>query len=52
LIFSPHRLKVWGCIFCVPITVAGRSKAWTVVVRSKAGIVGLNPTQGMDACVC
>jgi hypothetical protein len=33
-----------------PITVAVRSKARTVVVRSKAGIVGSNPTQGMDVC--
>jgi hypothetical protein len=37
--------------------VAARSKAWTVFVRSNSGIVGLNPTQGMDAfvrlfCVC
>jgi hypothetical protein len=34
------------------ITVAARSKEWTVFVRSKAGIVGSNPTQGMDVCVC
>jgi hypothetical protein len=27
------------------------SKAWTVFVRSNAGIVGSNPTQGMDVCV-
>jgi hypothetical protein len=33
------------------ITVAGRSKAWTVFARSNAGIVGSNPTQGMDVCV-
>jgi hypothetical protein len=30
------------------VTVAARSKAWTVFSRSVAGIVGLNPTQGMD----
>jgi hypothetical protein len=34
------------------ITVAARSKAWTVFARSEAGIVGSNPTQGMDVlCV-
>jgi hypothetical protein len=32
----------------VPITVAARSKAWTVFARSDAGIVGSNPAQGMD----
>jgi hypothetical protein len=36
----------------VPITVAARFKTWTVFARSKAGIVGSNPTQGMDVCVC
>jgi hypothetical protein len=33
-----------------PITVAARSKAWTVYARSNAGIVGSNPTRGMDVC--
>jgi hypothetical protein len=31
--------------------VAALSEAWTVLARSKAGIVGLNPIQGMDICV-
>jgi hypothetical protein len=35
-----------------PFTVTARSKAWTVFARSKAGIVGSNPTQRMDVCVC
>jgi hypothetical protein len=35
-----------------PITVVVRPKAWNVLARSKAGIVGSNPTQGMDVCVC
>jgi hypothetical protein len=35
----------------VPIPVAARFKAWTVFARSNAGIVGSNPTQGMDVCV-
>jgi hypothetical protein len=35
----------------LPNTVAARSKAWTVFSRSNAGMVGSNPTQGMDVCV-
>jgi hypothetical protein len=34
-----------------PITVAARSNAWNVFARSNTGIVGSNPTQGMDVCV-
>jgi hypothetical protein len=33
-----------------PTTVAARSKAWTVFVRSNTEIVGLNPT--WDGCRC
>ena len=33
-----------------PIPVAARSKAW-VCGRSLSGIVGSNPTGGMDVCV-
>jgi hypothetical protein len=36
------------------VTVAGRSKAWSVFAGWDAGIVGSNPTQGMyvwRACV-
>jgi hypothetical protein len=33
------------------ITVAARSKAWTVFARSKTGAMGSNPTRGMDVCV-
>jgi hypothetical protein len=32
----------------LPVTVAARSRAWTVFARSDARIVGLNPTQGMN----
>jgi hypothetical protein len=32
----------------VPVTVAERAKACSVFVRSEAGIVGSNPTQGID----
>jgi hypothetical protein len=43
--------------FKVPITVAARFKTWIVFARSNAGIVGSNPTRGMDvrlrlSCVC
>jgi hypothetical protein len=31
-----------------PVTVDERAKACTVFARSEAGIVGSNPTQGMD----
>jgi hypothetical protein len=31
-----------------PVTVAERSRICTVFARSEAGIVGSNPTQGMD----
>jgi hypothetical protein len=44
-------------LIVVPIAVVARSKTWTVFARSNAGIVGSNPTQGMDVyvrlfCVC
>jgi hypothetical protein len=40
-------------IVSVPVTVAERYEACTVFVRSEAGIVVLNPTQGMDVkCLC
>jgi hypothetical protein len=35
----------------LPITVAARSKAWTVFARSNAGIVGSNPTEDMHVYV-
>jgi hypothetical protein len=41
LLFHPRILNV-------SVTVAERSEACTVFARSKAGIVGSNPTQGMD----
>jgi hypothetical protein len=28
------------------------SEPWTVFARPNAGIVGSNPIQGMDVCVC
>jgi hypothetical protein len=35
----------------VPIAVAARFRACTVFDRSNTGIVGSNPTKGVDACV-
>jgi hypothetical protein len=36
----------------MPVTVAAQSEAWIAFARSDAGIVGSNPTQGMDVwCV-
>jgi hypothetical protein len=35
----------------MPITVATRSKTWTVFARLNTEIVGSNPTWGMDVCV-
>jgi hypothetical protein len=35
-----------------PIMMTAQSKAWTVFARSNAGIVGSNPTQDVDVCVC
>jgi hypothetical protein len=32
--------------------MAARSEPWTVFARLNAGIVGSNPTQGVDVCVC
>jgi hypothetical protein len=38
---------------CVrPISVAARSKTRTLFAGSDAGIVGSNPTESMDVCVC
>jgi hypothetical protein len=35
----------------MPITVAARSKAWTVFARLNTWVVDSNPTRGMDVCV-
>jgi hypothetical protein len=36
----------------MPIAVTARPKAWTSFDRLNAKIMGSNPTQGMDSCVC
>jgi hypothetical protein len=35
----------------LPITVATRSKTRTVFAHSDTGIMGSNPTRGMDVCI-
>jgi hypothetical protein len=54
-IYSPTlfvTIRLYDSVYHhLPITVAARSKAWTVFARSNAGIVGSNPTRGMDVCV-
>jgi hypothetical protein len=50
-----HRLNCYFLWYNLPalwITVAARSKAWTVFALSNTGIVCSNPTRGMDVCVC
>jgi hypothetical protein len=34
-----------------PTTVTAQSKAWIVFARSNIGVVGSNPTRGMDVCM-
>jgi hypothetical protein len=34
------------------MTVAARSKAWVDFARSNTGVVGSNPNQDIDVCVC
>jgi hypothetical protein len=38
-------------ILHLPITVAVRSKTRNAFTRSNTGIVGLNPTEGMNVCL-
>jgi hypothetical protein len=54
-LITSYNLNVWlyqAYIPNGPVTVAVQSKACTVFISSNAGIVGSNPTQGMDVCVC
>jgi hypothetical protein len=47
---TPSYISV---IIHVPVTVSERSKACTVFARLEAGIMGSNPTQGMEVwCLC
>jgi hypothetical protein len=56
IVFQTHKMicKFESLNFIInnlPIPVAVRSKAWTVFARLNTGIVGLNPTEGMDVCL-
>jgi hypothetical protein len=42
----------WQVIIKLPTTVAAWFKAWTVIAPLNTWVVGSNPTQGMDVCVC
>jgi hypothetical protein len=50
--FSWHPEYYYEKIWEGSVTVAARSKAWTVFVRWNTAIVGSNPNRGMDVCVC
>jgi hypothetical protein len=50
------KMKRISCDFreanvSVPITVATRSRAWTVFAHSNTGIMGSNPTRGIEVCL-
>jgi hypothetical protein len=53
-----QHIRICSCFtldISLPVTVAERSKACSVLARSEARVVGSNPTQGMDVwyvCVC
>jgi hypothetical protein len=49
--FNPYRADYLGVLLIVPVTVVERCKSSIVFARSNTGIVGSNPTQGMDVCV-
>jgi hypothetical protein len=48
---SYHKHLLYQAFNGMRITAAARSKTWIVFASSNAGIVGSNPTQGMDVCV-
>jgi hypothetical protein len=47
-VLSSNEINMNIYVLNMPVTVAERSKACTVLARSEPGIVDLNPTQGMD----
>jgi hypothetical protein len=51
-VYLKHHISYTPSKTLLPITVVARSKALTVSALSNAGVVGSNPTQGMDVCVC
>ena len=51
IFIKPLLLHLVGCLnYLEPVPVAARSKAW-VCGRLLAGIVGSNPTGGIDVCL-
>jgi hypothetical protein len=46
-----YDISLWRFMYLSPIRVSARSKAWSVFPRSKTGLVGSNPTRGMDVCL-
>jgi hypothetical protein len=53
ILTSIWQLLTWfsSVSLYLPITMAARSKAWTVFARSNTGVVGWNPIRSMDVCV-
>jgi hypothetical protein len=51
-LIGPYPKFVLVIIVTLPVTVAERSKTWTLFARSETGIVGSNPTQDMECLVC
>jgi hypothetical protein len=49
-----HNIPTEFCVLMKLMlnSVAARSQVWTVFARSKTEIVGSNPAQGMDVCLC
>jgi hypothetical protein len=50
-VFRPYSVFVLRMILAMPVTVAARSKAWTVFARSNTRVVSSNHTRSMDVCV-
>jgi hypothetical protein len=47
------KLIIYCCVkWKRPVMMAAWPKAWTVFARSNTGVMGLNPTRGMDVHVC
>jgi hypothetical protein len=51
-LWNADRLSLDYMVLCLRRHWPQWSKAWTVFTHSNNGIVGSNPTQGMDVCVC
>jgi hypothetical protein len=49
--FRFYALKFQEIYVCYIADHSGLAKAWTVFACSNTGIVGSNPTQGLDICL-